>query len=127
MHRRVSWFFLASIALLLTGCSVKVTGFYSDMRFVGNGGNVQGTEIFIVRGDRSDYFAVLQCANGAPGKPVVVMATVSAQDVELAASTDGASHCPMTLFKGHVTASGVSGSFVGGPAITLARKSSYWQ
>ena len=100
---------------------------YSDMHFVGNGSNVQGTELLIVRGDGSDYFAVIQCANGAPGKPVVVTAKVSAQDVELAASTDPASHCPKSPFKGHVGPSGISGAFVGGPTISLERKDSYWQ
>lgn len=127
MHRRNFVLLLIPIALLLTGCSVKVTGIYSDMQFIGNGGNVHGTEILIVRGDGDDYFAILQCANGAPGKPVVVTANVSAEDVELAASADKASHCPMALFKGHVSASGITGSFQGGPKTTLARKDSYWQ
>jgi hypothetical protein len=117
-----------AVAFLLSGCSVKITGMYTNMHFVGNGSNVQGVEMLIVRGDKDQYFAVLQCANGAPGKPVVLSATIPSQEqVEVAANSDPASHCPMTQFKGKVGPSGITGSFAGGPEMSLERKDSYWQ
>lgn len=127
MQRLVSRMLLLAIGLLLCGCSVQVTGIYSSMHYITSGENISGVEILVLGGDRGEYFAVLQCANGAPGKPVVVSATVLGDEIELAANNDKANHCPMKTFKGVVGSTGMVGSFLGGPELSLARRDSYWQ
>jgi hypothetical protein len=106
----------------------KVTGIYSNLHYIAEGGDVIGTEIFIVNGGRLGYFAVLQCAEGAPSKPVVVAATVKGTQVEFASHADADSHCPKAKFTGAVTPNGLRGTFEGTdyPGL-LERKRSYWQ
>ena len=127
MHRCALALMAVVIATLLCGCSVKITGLYSNMHYIENGSNVQGTEMLVVRGDRGSYFGVLQCANGSPGKPVVVSAVITAQDIVLSPTNEPSSHCSARPFKGTISASGITGSFAGGPKIFLKRGDSYWQ
>lgn len=108
--------------------TVKVTGIYSDLHYIEESGDLLGTEIFIVFGGGGGYYAYLQCAEGGPSKPVLVMATVRGNEVELAPHNDQDSHCPNTKFKGKISTQGLKGKFDGTdyPAL-LKRKRSYWQ
>jgi hypothetical protein len=87
-----------------------------------------GSEIFIVYGGHSGYFAIVQCAEGWPSKPVVVAATVRGNEIEFSVSGEADSHCPQGQFKGRVTTQGLNGVFEGTeyPGF-LKRKRSYWQ
>ena len=122
---RIAGFGALSLVLLLAGCSVQVTGTYSTLAFAS--GRTTGMEIFILRGPESRYFALVQCARGALGTPVLLEATVVADDLGLPAITDSRSGCPTGAFRGHVQPSGIKGSFNGGANIWLPRKDSAWQ
>lgn len=107
---------------------IKVTGIFSDLHYVSKAGDVVGSEIFIVYGGSAGYYAIVQCAEGWPSKPIVVAATVRGNEVEFSAHGDSDSHCPQGRFKGRVTAQGLQGVFEGTeyPGF-LKRKRSYWQ
>jgi hypothetical protein len=105
-----------------------ITGTYSTLRYVAEGGDVVGTEITIVSAGRHGYFAIIQCAEGAPSKPVVVAAMVSGTHVEIAANSDVDCDCPKSEFIGEVTPKGLIGTFGNTkyPGV-LPRRASYWQ
>jgi hypothetical protein len=123
---------LASVALL-TGLSVtalaqervRVTGLYSNMRFGTE--DVSGVEIFVVYGQDA-HWAVVQCADGVPGKPLVSKATVNKNVIEFEVPLDQDTLCPSGIFRGTVSAKGLRGKFerMNSPQV-LARKKSYWQ
>src|SRR6266849_10924659 len=54
----------------------RVIGFFSDMRYIADAGDVLGTEVWIVYGGQR-YYATVQVAEGAPSAPVVVPVEVS--------------------------------------------------
>src|SRR3954470_11354985 len=57
----------------------KVTGFFSNMRFVREAGDVLGMEVWIV--DGGSYYACVQIAQGAPQPPSCVPAQVSGSKI----------------------------------------------
>ena len=122
--------FIASVSSVaaIAAPPAKVTGIYSDLHLIPEAGDVLGTEIFLVFGGEHGYYAVIQCAEGWPSKPVVVTAIVRGTEVELAAHDDKDSHCPKAKFKGTVSSAGLEGKFEGTnyPEL-LKRKRSYWQ
>jgi hypothetical protein len=131
---RVVVLLLLSMLAHSTGAAqIKVTGIYSNLEYLKEAGDVGGVEVFIVYaagpGDaKSGYYAMMQCAEGVPGKPVLVPATVAGNRIELAAHSDSESYCPRAKFKGSVSTKGLKGGFEGeGGAIWLPRKRSYWQ
>lgn len=76
--RIVSW----AIAVALTAATapaqspaVRVTGMYSDMRYIQQATDVLGTEVFIVA-DGAGYSAVVQVAEVVPSVPIVVPAAI---------------------------------------------------
>jgi hypothetical protein len=105
-----------------------VPGIYSTLKAIPEAGDILGMEVFIVSGGDAGHFAFIQCAEGWPGRPVLVAAKVDGQRVELAAHTAADSHCPQARFTGTVTRAGLQGAFDGQPAqLTLPRKKSFWQ
>lgn len=128
------WKFLNIVILTLVSFNtmaaspMKVTGMYSDLHYIAEAGDILGMEVFIVFGGEQGYFAVLQCAEGSPSKPVMVAATVRGMEVELAPHDDPDSHCPKAKFNGIVTSDGLRGKFEGTEYPGwLKRKQSYWQ
>lgn len=107
---------------------LKIVGTYTDLRYVEEAGDVVGTEIMIVFGGERGYFAVLECAEGTPSKPVVVAVTVRGAEVEFAPHSDEDSTCPKEKFVGTVTKDGLRGAFKGTSNYpgTLKRGRSYW-
>lgn len=124
---------LACLVLLLlssTGWGVsqpKVTGIFSNLHYIEEAGDVLGVEISIIY-STSGYFAFIQCAEGAPSKPVLVVAKVNGNHIQLASHDDPASHCPKASFSGKDTATGLQGTFDGTtyPGF-LKRRKGYWQ
>jgi len=127
----------AGILLLLAtmGSSAQkpphVTGFFSDMAYIPEAGDVLGTEVWIVyAGDH--YYATVQIAEGWPEPPVVGPVTVSGRTVrfpapEHAVDQDGTPVKDTTLnFVGPVTPTRLAGE-VNSHKINLKRRSSYWQ
>ena len=91
--------------------------------------DITGIEILLVH-SRFGYYAVIQCAEGAPGVPIVLPAKVSGNVVEIAAPAkdDIRSGCPASSFRGTFGETGLTGSFEGTqwPGF-LKRTNSYWQ
>jgi hypothetical protein len=115
---------------LLAGCQPQITGLYSTMAF--GGGEVHGVEIFIVRGRVSagspeGYFAYMQCANGKPGRPIVVPVSVVSDDITIPDISGANTGCPASEFHGSIAPSGISGQFGSLPTIELPRRESVWQ
>eukprot|EP00456_Euglypha_rotunda_P087226 TRINITY_DN8873_c0_g1_i4.p1 TRINITY_DN8873_c0_g1~~TRINITY_DN8873_c0_g1_i4.p1 ORF type:complete len:124 (+),score=10.64 TRINITY_DN8873_c0_g1_i4:590-961(+) len=116
-------------ALLFVSClamasELRVTGTYSNLRFGTE--DLSGVEVTIVSGG-TGYYAVVQCAEGAPGIPLVVPAQVHGARIEFRV-TAASSGCPEAAFTGAVTAAGLTGVFEGTqwPGF-LKRGKSYWQ
>jgi hypothetical protein len=125
--------FVTIIVLLLapslawSATQTKVTGLFTDMHYISESGDVLGTEIFIIYSN-SGYYAVMQCAEGAPSKPVVVNASIIGNKIKLQPHNDPSSHCPMASFIGQITPSGLRGKFEGTDYTGLLKhQRSYWQ
>ncbi|HEV8199269.1 MAG TPA: hypothetical protein VGS03_04545 [Candidatus Polarisedimenticolia bacterium] len=105
------------------GRGPRVTGIYSDMRFIQNSGDVLGTEIMIVTSVKG-YYAFIQVSEGEPAVPVVVPITVEGAMVSF--------NVPDSLgggeFRGKVSDIGLTGGFGGDrQSWNLKRGKSYWQ
>lgn len=105
----------------------RLGGIYSDLRRDTQEGDLTGTEIFIVDGGVSGYYAVLQCADGEPSRPTLVKATVQATRIELEAHHDQDSHCPASRFLGTLTQGRLKGRFEDTPyQVDLTRKRQFF-
>lgn len=134
MSRRIAAA-LALILLLTFGVTARkkagVTGFYSNMQYIKEAGDVIGMEVWIVYA-RGNYWATVQLAQGAPDPPVVVPMQVSGQRVgfsipEHLVGSDGRRAPDLVLkFDGIVTGAALTGVF-GEERVTLKRGNSYWQ
>jgi hypothetical protein len=102
------------------GQQVRVTGIFSDMRWIKEAGDVIGAEVFIVA-TGSDYRAVVQIAQGVPDVPVVVPLTVRGTEVSFTLPT-----YDNLKFSGRVTQTALVGT-LGAEKVTLRRGKSYWQ
>ena len=106
------------------GRKVKVTGIYSDLAYNQEGGDVLGTELFIVF-SRQGYYVFFQSSEGEPSVPMVVKAKVSGSNITFALPPEAD---PRGEFVGKITDNELVGSFkANGQAIHLKRKNSYWQ
>lgn len=109
------------------GAEVKVTGTYSNLTYNKESGDLGGTEISILFGAQAHY-AVVQCAEGEPGVPIVVKIHVDGLKVSFAVPKNSGSGCPEAAYVGTVSAAGLMGQFSGfGSPELLQRKNSYWQ
>lgn len=121
--------FLVTAPIFMTSSvwasKLKITGVYSNMRFGTE--DVTGVEILLVF-SRAGYYAVMQCAEGAPGVPMVLPAKVAGSSVEIEPPLSKDSRCPNSKFRGTIEESGLRGTFEGTdwPGF-LERGSSYWQ
>jgi hypothetical protein len=100
-------------------------GLYSDFTYIPEAGDVVGTEVFIVYGNRQ-HWAFLQHAQGEPDEPVLVPVVVSGTLVEFPFPQYGEN----AVFKGRVTAQALEGTISGietTVALKLPRRRSYWQ
>jgi len=108
-----------------------VTGFFTDMHYIPEAGDVIGTEVWIVYA-RGQYYAAVQDAEGEPDPPVIVPVAVSGLHVTFSTKTrvrhsDG-SYAPdfVTNYFGTITNAGLMLSD-SGPTRLLERRNSYWQ
>lgn len=108
----------------------RVTGFFSDMSYIPEAGDVVGTEVWIVYA-RGGYYASVQIAEGEPDPPYLVPVEVTGlTEVKFTISQplkSGRKAGPPTVieFKGTVSNAGL---MLSAPERTLLkRRSSYWQ
>lgn len=105
----------------------RITGVYSDMWLHLGKKTLNGTEIFIVQ-NNTGYAAVLQCANGAPGTPVVLPLSVNDNKISFEVPNTGDHHCCVGPFSAAISGKTLKGAFTQcNDAVVLTRKNSYWQ
>lgn len=105
----------------------SVIGFFSDMRYIEEAGDVVGTEVHIVLA-RGGHYAVVQCAQGEPGMPVVVPVKVTGQQVEFEIPDREDNLCCPGKFRGTVSKAALTGKFDAcDDQLTLKRGRSYWR
>lgn len=103
----------------------QLTGIYTDMRYNEEGGDVLGMELYLVYGGRG-YFATVQCAGGAPSRPVIVPVQISGNRVTFRLP-ESLPECGIS-FTGVITAKGLKGRFEGEETDRwLPRRNGYWQ
>jgi hypothetical protein len=111
---------------------VHVTGIYSDLAYSEEGGDLLGTEIFLITIGRLEYVAFFQCWGGEATRPVTVPVNVNGDMISFAVR--GAS-CGDGAYKGRISKAGFDGMWThrlldGGSRVEpvrLKRKQSYWQ
>jgi hypothetical protein len=111
---------------------VQITGIYSDLYYNAEGGDLLGTEIFIVFADTDDFVAFVQCWQGGTTRPTVVSVGVNEDAISFAVPEPAS--CAGT-FKGRITISGFDGVWTHSVGqgrtetepVHLKRKHSYWQ
>jgi hypothetical protein len=126
-----------ALAVVLTGPTVvaaaqvpAVTGTFSNLTYNEEGGDLLGTEIFILLGPHG-YLALVQAAQGVPGPVTLVPVKVNGDRIVF--------HVPATSegegdYKGRITKFGFDGYWTHGytdgtyrtESIHLKRKRSYW-
>jgi hypothetical protein len=121
---------LLSLAILLSGCQPRKTGLFSTLDLEKDG-LFYGYEIFIVKGDRatgseSDYYAIVQCAEGRVSPPLIGVVEMVADQVTITLVREDHAGCPSGRFTGTVGFKELTGKF-GNKAISLPRRDSFWQ
>ena len=116
-----------TIVAQAAGLAPRVTGFFSDMRYNKEGGDVLGTEVHIVF-SQDKHHAVIQCAEGAPGVPVVVPVAVSGAEIEFEVPDQRETLCCPGKFRGTVSKDALRGKFdTCHDKLVLKRRQSYWR
>ena len=105
----------------------RITGTYSSLEYVAEAGDIVGVEITVIYSD-SGYFTLVQCAEGSPGVPLLVPATVKGSTISFSLPSQVESDCPATQFQGTISKRGLTGAFkdTDWPGF-LKRRRSYWQ
>lgn len=109
----------------------RVTGFFTDMHYIQETGDVLGDEVWIVYA-RGKYWAAVQIAEGSPEPPVVVPVEVSGSTVKFSLSLkqvgpDGKPVPDLVIpFEGTVSQLGLSVKANAGQ-FNLQRRASFWQ
>ena len=119
------FFFKSEIVGQRKAAKPRITGIYSNMRYIEDAGDVVGMEIFIVAGG-DGYYATVQIAEGEPAPPVVVKLEVKDSDIEF--TLPAASGLSADKFTGKISANGITGKFQNAVEKEfLTRRRSYWQ
>lgn len=113
------------LLLLGPGAATRpsVTGIFSDMYFSPEGGDVVGTEVFIMYTNKG-YYATFQVSEGVPSVPALVRVSIDGVNVSFSVPDEQGGG----VFRGHVTPDALVGAFDGGRgSLTLKRGKSHWQ
>jgi hypothetical protein len=111
---------------------IRITGIYSDLTYSQEGGDLLGTEIFLVSAQEHGYFAFVQSWAGGTTPPVVVPVQVDGDKVTFAVPAPSIGE---GNYEGRISGTGfdgtcrrplASGGFSEEP-IRLKRKKSYWE
>jgi hypothetical protein len=129
----VSWRIavLVLALLFLTGCQPRKTGIFSTLD-MDKTGLIFGYEIFILKGDRaegaeSDYYAIVQCANGKVSPPLTGQVKMESDQVTITIPFNVELGCPSSQFIGTVGFKELVGKFGNGKELRLPRKDSFWE
>jgi hypothetical protein len=110
----------------------KVPGIYSDLHYNSEGGDLLGTEVFIVFSDANGYVAFFQCWEGGTTMPVVVPVKVEGDRISFSVPAPSLGE---GKYQGSVSAAGLDGTWhhrlsdgsFSDEKIRLKRTKSYWQ
>jgi len=111
---------------------IQITGIYSDLYYNREGGDLLGTELFIVGAGSHGHMAFVQSWQGGTGVPVVVPIQVDGNKVTFSVPEQSLGE---GKYEGRISRTGfdgtwhhplASGGFAEDP-IHLKRKKSYWQ
>ena len=107
----------------------RVTGTYTNMRYIPEAGDVVGEELLIVR-ISTGYQGAFQDAEGVPGPLVVVNITITGSRISFNLPP-GAGFVPPARFEGTIKDSVIRGNYFSngqiiGPDVVLKRGKSYW-
>lgn len=108
--------------------TARITGLYSDMWYLTSKQKIMGTEIFIMQ-NQAGYVAMVQCAQGVAGTPLIVPLTLKGSNVVLEIPAREDSLCCPGRFTGSIVEKQLRGQFEGctSSPLVLVRKNSYWQ
>lgn len=127
----ISFGLLLSTPTFATQTKPHITGIYSDLYYNEEGGDLLGTEIFIVYSG-SEYVAFFQCWEGGSAGPTVSTVEVNGDAISFKVPAPSFGE---GTYKGHITKKGfdgtwtrllTNGTIVQG-SVHLKRKLSYWQ
>jgi hypothetical protein len=118
---------LAPVACVATDAKSRITGVFSDLRYVPDAGDVVGTEIFLIYGG-GPYYVLIQCAEGRVGGPVLLPAIVDGANLSVTVPKDNDAGCPGGEMRAEISARGLNGKTgrLEWPGF-LPRRKSYWQ
>jgi hypothetical protein len=111
---------------------VRIPGIYSNLYYNREGGDLLGTEIFIVFADSDGYVAFVQCWQGGTTMPVVVPVKVDGDKLSFSIPAPSLGEGE---YKGTISAAGFDGTWrrrdtrdgFSEEKIHLKRTKSYWQ
>ena len=117
--------------LFLTGCQPRKTGIFSTLD-IDKTGLIYGYEIFIIKGDRevgadSNYYAIIQCANGKVSPPLIGHVEMVADQITITIPSHVELGCPSSQFVGVAGLKELVGKFGNGKELRLPRKDSFWE
>lgn len=119
MIQRYAIAVLLSMATISSAAeSPRVTGIYSDMRYIPQAGDVIGTEVHVLYA-RDKFYVLFQNARGEPDPPILVPASVNGSTLAFEVPSEG-------RFTGTVSATELTGR-LGATELRLSRGKSYWE
>jgi hypothetical protein len=108
-----------------TGQEPQITGMYSNLEYIEEAGDLVGIEVYVVGGSEG-YVAVVQCAGGGPGSPVVTPLVISGAEISFQLP-EGQEDCG-TSFSGAVSKEGLRGRFGGEiEERWIPRRKGFWE
>jgi len=137
---RIGWCVAVATSVVLTlsfrasatDTKAHITGIYSDLEYNQEGGDLLGTEIFIVYSADDSFVGFVQCWEGGTTRPDVVPIKVSGDTISFKVLAPSLGE---GTYKGRVVKTGFDGEWTHPSAdgtsktepIHLKRKQSYWQ
>jgi hypothetical protein len=105
----------------------KMTGTFSNLAYSKRGGDMVGSEIFILSATGAT-FAMIQCGAGRLGAPILVPAIVDPPHISFTVPKENDANCPSGEVRGTISARGLSAKSDASewPGF-LPRRKSYWQ
>ncbi len=103
----------------------RVAGFFTNMRYHRESGDVLGAEVFIPYSDSPQQYVYVQLAEGVPAAPQLVPVTITENRIAFTLPEPNAA---LGSFTGAVTRDSLIGKFARtGYELRLHRGSTYWR
>lgn len=126
MKKRLVSFFISIAAS--ASIADPITGIYSNLHQQGD--DLMGQELAIVKGAKGKYYGILQCAQGTPDTPMVILLTIKKETIKFKIPDDNEhlNICPTGKFSGKIEGNEINGEFETQTyKVKLKKGNSYWQ